>query len=168
MRLAHSSDRAAARDCHLKRNVLARWRRRAHVRESTSAVVFAAGYTTSDTSTRYMAVQLVEVLPYASAIDGFRCKRPRLNDVFAQTLNSKTATSSDKNQTAALRTAVLEHDTLACDLCEVFGQDFICLGYAWPARCSEPACLETLSRPLRSMILRDVAGNRTASGTGHA
>ena len=95
-------------------------------------------------------------------------RHARLNDVFAQTLNSKTATSSDKNQTAALRTAVLEHDTLACDLCEVFGQDFICLGYAWPARCSEPACLETLSRPLRSMILRDVAGNRTASGTGHA
>ena len=74
-------------------------------------------------------------------------------DLFAHAHNSKTATRSARQYTAALRRAALEHDTLACDLCEIFGQDFLCLGYAWPPRCSEPACLETLPPLLRAAIL---------------
>ena len=58
--------------------------------------------------------------------------------------------SSDQNSKrygpagAKLRAEVLSHPTLACDLCAIYAQDFLCLGYAFPEACARPECLRTL------------------------
>ena len=53
---------------------------------------------------------------------------------------------------SVLRAAVLRHPTLACDLCSIYGQDFDCLGYRFPEKCAEPACLARLPPPLARSV----------------
>ena len=43
-----------------------------------------------------------------------------------------------------LRAAVLSHPTLACDLCAIYAQDFLCLGYSFPEACARSECLQNL------------------------
>jgi len=85
-----------------------------------------------------------------------RIRRQADKALFARKENSKSKNSNSKAQLDMLRQAVLNHSTLACDLCEIYGQDFACLGYPWPTRCGEAACIETLPPPLQAAIRRDL------------
>ena len=73
--------------------------------------------------------------------------RSRVSRICRQGQNA-TANSS----TARLRAAVLAHNTLPCDLCHIYGQDFHCLGYPFPERCAEPSCLQSLPPRLAAAV----------------
>lgn len=93
--------------------------------------------------------------------------RHAAHTLFAIALNTKDAREalhhrSSGHSSRGLRDAVVNHPSLACDLCAIYGQDFACLGYPWPPKCAEPECLRTLSHPLRAAIVRDTSLNLTA------
>ena len=74
----------------------------------------------------------------------------------------KNAKHSTEARDALLK-RVRAHATLMCDLCQVYGQDFVCLGYPVPAACLEPRCSKTLRPELRAALLRSL-GERGAVG----
>ena len=92
------------------------------------------------------------------------------DELFASALNAKTLTKhghalgEPRRQAATLRDAVLSHETLACDLCHLYMQDFACLGYPWPTRCAEPECLATLPRTAQKAITETVSPGSIEAG----
>ena len=44
------------------------------------------------------------------------------------------------------------HSEAMCDLCAVYGQDFACLGYAFPPACRREECMRKLSAAHRRAI----------------
>lgn len=57
---------------------------------------------------------------------------------------------------ASLLRAIRRHPALMCDLCRVYGQDFVCLGYPVPSLCLKPACLSTLRAELQTAFRQSI------------
>ena len=52
----------------------------------------------------------------------------------------------------ALTTSLLNDTEVMCDVCRVYGQDYVCLGYAFPEACRREACLGTLPPRLQAAL----------------
>lgn len=59
--------------------------------------------------------------------------------------NAKTNPQTKKT----LLNQIRRRPALMCNICRVYGQDFVCLGYPIPGSCLRPACLDTLRPPLQ-------------------
>ena len=78
--------------------------------------------------------------------------RTKLMDLEVGILSTAPSGGVASSSASVLRAAVLRHPTLACDLCSIYGQDFDCLGYRFPEKCAEPACLARLPPPLARSV----------------
>mmetsp|Transcript_9505 Transcript_9505/g.28955 ORF Transcript_9505/g.28955 Transcript_9505/m.28955 type:complete len:458 (+) Transcript_9505:150-1523(+) len=66
--------------------------------------------------------------------------------------------SKSRDRTQQLMKEAEMHPTLLCDLCHIYGQDFACLGYEFPAQCAMLNCLSSMPDWLRRAILVNAAG----------
>ena len=65
----------------------------------------------------------------------------------------------------ALKAALLNATDLMCDVCAVYGQDYVCLGYTVPSACLQRRCLRKLRPSLRQALLSASVGQgRNTSG----
>jgi len=72
---------------------------------------------------------------------------------------SKSRANSKLNAKAIYRQLAIEaeaHPSFLCDLCHIYGQDFACLGFAFPAQCRESKCLSSMPRWLQIAVKRNV------------
>lgn len=62
------------------------------------------------------------------------------------------ALNISRDSRRALTEQLLEDTETMCRICELYAQDYVCLGYAWPAACRRPACWDTLPPRVRAAV----------------
>ena len=71
--------------------------------------------------------------------------------------NSKQKKGVSSAEHADVLRRLRNHSEAMCDLCAVYGQDFTCLGYAFPPACRREECMRKLSAAHRRAIRTQVS-----------
>ena len=67
-------------------------------------------------------------------------------------IGNSTLEDTSSARRRGLTEQLLNDSKTMCTLCRLYGQDYVCLGYAFPLACLQPACLETMPQRLQDAI----------------